>query len=396
MSRIRFLANYIFIGAAALAVLLLLACGSDPTPSPSPEPTATPVPTPTPMPMPTPTAVPVPTTTPSPTPEPLPPRDTFIPEGATIVVDARPSDILQSPVMEPLLDLLFNGEEGVLGFFDEFESETGISLRSIEFAEMYLDLAEVFEVVLNGSEDSDADLSNDLSNLGVALRGDLDEDDFVARLEESTAEDPGQDYETATYRGYTIYADSGENPDGFSFAFADEDTLLFGTADGVRAMIDVASGAAAQLSGEGVRALEGLGERDFGLIMVMPEGLPDAAMEGGEDNGNPLSAFGLGALAPQLTVMTLRLEGRSMGVQILEYYDQEADAAAAKEYNEGTMAMLGSMTGSADIQQLIADSEISQEGRSVSYEIRVDDSAVVAILNFLTSFMALGEAQPQG
>ena len=387
MSRIRFLSYCFSAGAAALVISLLLACGSDPAPTPAP--TATFVPPPTPTQRPTPT--PPPTATPAPTPVPSQARESFIPQGATIAIDARPSKIFQSPVMVPIIGVLFEGDGRVAGFFNDFERETGISLRSMEYMEMYMDFGEIFEMAMGGAENSDPELPD----LGVVLQGDLDEDDFVSRLENASETDPDQDYEATSYRGYRVYADTGEDSDSFAFAFADQDTLLFGTEDGVKAMLDVASGAASQISGEGVRALDGLGTRDFGIVLAMPEGLLDAAMESGEDNGNPLAAFGFGALAPPLTVMALRFEGRYMQVHTVEFYEDESVAAAAREYNEGTMAMVGSMFGSAKIQELIADSDISQDGNRVSYRSRLDEPGMSAILEFFSFFMALGQTQPQ-
>ena len=288
--------------------------------------------------------------------------------------------------------MLFEGTDGEAGFLSEFESETGISLRSLEFMEMYMDFGEVFEIAMTGAED----LQSELPDLGVVLRGnEIDQDDFLLMLEKANKEDPGLDFEATGYRGYQIHADAGEGSEGFAFSFADRDTLLLGTVDGIKAMLDVASGAAPQISGEGVRALDGLEDRDFGLILLTPEGLPDASAETGDASGNPLAAFGLGALAPQLTVMALRFEDRAMQVRTLEFYENESVAATAKEYNEGTMAMVGSMFGSPGIQALIADTDIRQDGNRLSYTSSVDQSGMTAIMDFLSFFTELGSAQPQ-
>lgn len=309
-----------------------------------------------------------------------------------MAIDARPSDIFRSPVMEPLLGLLFEGAGGEAGFLSEFEAETGIPLRSLEFMEMYMDFGEAFEIAMSGTED----LESEFPDLGVVLKGDdIDENDFVLMLEEANEEDPGVEFEATGYRGYQIHADAGEGSEGFAFSFADRDTLLLGTQDGIKAMLDVAAGAAPPISGEAVRALESLGDRDFGLILLTPEGLPDASTESGDASGNPLAAFGLGALAPQLTVMALRFEGREMQAQTLEFYEDESVAATAKEYNEGMMAMIGSMFGSPGIQALIAGTDIRQDGNRLSYTSSVDQSGMTAIMDFLSLFTELGSAQPQ-
>ena len=394
MSRTRFLRYCVSAGLAALAVLLSIACGSDPspTPEPTPEPTATLAPTPTLTPRPSPTPIPPPTATPVPALQPAPARESYIPQGATIAIDARPSDIFRSPVMEPLLGILFQGAGGEAGFLSEFEAETGISLRSLEFMEMYMDFGEAFEIAMTGEED----LESELPDLGVVLRGDdIDQDDFVSMLEKAKEDDPGLDFEATVYRGYQIHADAGEGSEGFAFSFADRGTLLLGTQDGIKGMLDVATGAAPQISGEAVRALDSLGDRDFGMILLTPEGLPDVSTESGDASGIPLAAFGLGALSPQLTVMALRFGDRVMQVRTLEFYENESLAATAKEYNEGTMAMVGSMFGSPGIQALIADTDIRQDGSSLSYTSSVDQSGMTAIVDFLSFFTELGSAQPQ-
>ena len=390
MSRTRFPSRLVLSGLAAAVVLLVIACGSDP--SPTPEPAATIVPPPTSTPKPSPTPIPPPTATPSPTVQPAPARESYIPQGATIAIDARPSEVFRSQVMEPLLGMLFGSTGGGAGFFSEFEADTGISLRSLEFMEMYADFGEVFELAMTGAED----LESELPDLGVALRGDdIDEDSFVSMHVKASEADAGVDYEVTGYRGYRIHVEVGERSEGFAFSFADRDTLLLGTQDGIKAMLDVSAGAAPQISGEAVRALDSLGDRDFGMILLTPEGLPDSSGGGGDASGNPLAAFGLGALSPQFTAMAVRIEGRAMEVRILELYDEDSVAAAAKEYNEGTMAMMGSMFGSPGLQALIADTDIRQDGNRLSYTSSVDQSGMTAILDFLSLFTELGSAQPQ-
>ena len=84
--------------------------------------------------------------------------------------------------MEPLLGVLFENAGGEAGFLSEFEAETGISLSSLEFMEMYMDFGEAFEIAMSGTED----LESELPDLGVMLRGgDIDEDDFKLMLEKA-------------------------------------------------------------------------------------------------------------------------------------------------------------------------------------------------------------------
>ena len=120
--------------------------------------------------------------------------------------------------------------------------------------------------------------------MGAALHGDFDEAEFLARLERAAQDDPGVEYAVEVYRGHELRVRRQlETRKASHFSFLDSDTLLIGTMEGVRAMIDVAEGAARPLSGEAVWALDALGDRDIGVILSTPPELPEEMMaQGGE------------------------------------------------------------------------------------------------------------------
>ena len=372
------------LGAFLLVALLIVACSAEPTPTPTP----TPEPTPTPTPLPTPTPTPDPTATPLPAHVPGSSRESFVPEGATLIIDADLSVILDSPVLAPLLETMLGVGGTEESVFDEFESETGISLRSIENAELYVDIEALFE--------AGADMGSmeevEPPTLGVVLRGDLDEAEFLANLEAAMAEDPSQEYDVDTHRGYDMYVDANGDADNFSFAFEDADTLLFGTTDALRAMLDVAAGAASPVSGEGVAALDAMGERDFGMVLIAPTEALEAATAEGEGNMGFLGTFGPVALSAPLSVTRILLDDSSMQIQSKQFFEDEADADAYKEYNEGIMALMGAMSGSTEIQSLIAGAEVTQDGLEVSFDLNIDAALITAILDFLSMMMQAGSS----
>ena len=373
------LSSRLLIGILAVAMVLILACGSDPepTPTPTPEPTPTPTATPTPEPTATPTRVPPAGSS----------RETLIPDGASLIIDADPSAILDSPVLAPLWEAMFGElgtEENVLS---EFESETGIDLSSVERTEIYMDIEALFEI---GGEPGSDDITEP-PTMGVVLYGDLDEADFLAKLESAMMEDPNQNYEALTYLSYSIYVDASGDRESFSFAFVDSETLLFGTTDAVQAMLDVASGTASPLSGEAVAALEALGERDFGMIVVAPLEAMEAAFAEGPENMGLLGT--LGPVAP-LSVTKMVLGEDSMQVQSRQYFEDESDASAYKEYNDGLVALMGVMSGSEEIQDLVEGIDIRQDGLGVTTDIEVDAASITAILDLLSLMMQVGGSQP--
>ena len=370
----RICAPLVYALLAAAVAATMVGCGEEPTPTPTPVPTATPTPTP----------VPTPTPTPTPTPVPRQAGDSLIPEGAALVVDADPATLLGSSVVTQLLDAFSGGQGTGEGLFSEFESVTGIPMSSVNRVEMYLDL----ETVLNIGLDPETDDSGPPPAIGIVLRGDLDEADFTVRLAQAMAEDPAVDYVEETYRGYTMQVDAGGDPESFSFAFADADTLVFGATDAVKRMLDVASGAAQAISGEAINALESMGDRDLGMIMAIPpEVLADAMQSSPEEQGL-LAFFGPGALAP-LAVTTMSVDDESLQLGSRQFFDDENAATAAREFNESTMSIMGTMSGSPELQALFANIQISQSGSEVAFEMTLDAASAMALQDFLNLFTQL-------
>ena len=384
MALVRCLQSVLLVSIVFLVALAAVACGSDPTPTPTPTPEPTQTPTPTPRP--TPTHTPEPTATPVPAPAPGSSRDSLVPDGATLVVDANLSEILDSPVMQPMIKLLFGGAESEGGVLEDFQNKTGISLASVDRAEVFLDLGSLSAL----GQDPDSVEGAGLPTLGVALRGGVDEEEFLAKLRMATSDDSNLQYDAVDYRGYTMYADANRKPENFSYAFADEDMLVFGSIDGVEAMLDVAAGAAAPMSGSGVAALEALGDRDIGVIMVTSADAMEAFTSEGADNLGLMGLISASGVNAPLSVTKILLDGDSMRIRSVQFFDNETDAAAYKEYNEGTMALLGAMSGSAEIQSLVADAEIKQDGAEVSLDVTVDADSLTAILDFLSLMTQAG------
>ena len=234
----------------ALTVLLVLACGSDPTPTPTPEPTATPVPTPTATPEPTPTPAPTATPTPAPTATQAPTAtpevedtsvslpessgESLLPEGAALVIEAYPAALLDSaaPLFAMLMELDPESAGGDIdGVVEDFRDESGIDLRLVTYAEMYMDL-ESFLGTIEGMDTTDVEF-------GMALYGEFDEDEIVATLER---ESDGS-HEVSGYRGFVVHRveDGGET---ISVSIIDSKMALIGADVSVEAMLDVAAGAA--------------------------------------------------------------------------------------------------------------------------------------------------------
>ena len=316
----------------------------------------------------------------------------LVPEEATLVIDARFADVFSSPVAASVAGVLSGDDEDGEGFFSDFERDIGISLSSIEYAEMFMDV----EAALDSGPTLQEGENTTGPSRGAALHGPFDMEEQIANFGASVDSESGVPHEVESYRGFDIYFDPSGGPDSLVLSFFDSDTMLLGTADGVRAMLDVASGVGRPFSGEAVQVLTGLGERDLGVIIIVdPELMLEMSGETGEQMG-PLGALNPNALTAPLTVASFRFEGNAMEVRTRQVFDDEDTATASKEYTEGTTAMLGAMIGSPELQEVLSGMEIAQDGRDVTQSLSIDTKQMEKILEFLLGLMAVGTPEPQG
>ena len=368
---------------AILAALVFVACGSEPTPAP---PAATLVPLPTATTAPTPTPVPSPT----PTPNVAPTRGTLLPEGATLAVDARVADILSAGMFATVLEAMLLVDESGGDLLGEFESELGVSPYSIEFVEAFVDL----EAALNAGLPAGPDEDLPEPTMGIVLHGEFDEGKVLASLEEET----GGEVTVEDYRGYPVFYGDTEQADGSAFSLLDSGTLLMGTVDGIKAIIDVAEGVDAPLSADDAQALDALGDRHLGIILSTPPEVMQMASEGTEGSGDGMAMLGMldpTAMSSPLTVMSVSMSDSDMEIITRQFFEEEAEARAAKEYSEGTMAMMGVMLNFPEIQELAGGIAIDQNGTEVTTFLSIDEAQLEAIFGFLTGLMSLEPGETQ-
>ena len=408
------LAPKLAVAVASLAVLLALACG-DPTPTPTAVPTATTAPTATPVPTPTPqqpTATPAPTVTPEPTADTgmsMGPGRSLLPEGSTLIVDGRPAAIFASPLMMPVLEAMFGDSESGMGIADEFEAQTGIDLRSVPYIELFMDLNVLLTMGMGGmgmGEDTERGMAlgmrMDEPPIGAALHGAFDEAEVIS----SFKRDPDVEFEVDVYRGYNVYtflyeADVYtflyEAGGGLSVAFIGSEVFLIGTTSGVEAMLDVQDEAILPVSGEMKKAFDALGDRDIGMAIALPPELLEMAA-GGEDampQLGMLSGFNLGAIAAQVSTIKLLLRDDALEIEGHQIFQDDTAAAAAKEYSEGIVAMLGTMASTPESKELIGGIGVSQSGTAVTLSMTIDATMLETILALLFPVMDMMPTAPQ-
>ena len=413
----------VILAGVVMSALLILACGSDPTPTPlptaTPQPTAPPVPTPTPTPEPTATPTPLPptpTTTPtSPappptverrglsvnTPEPeersplfgLRPDGSLIPEGASLIVEVYPSEVLDSGT--PFIDLILGSEDespgdAITSFVDEFQDGTGIDLFSVDYAELFMDV--------NALLGLDLDAGADELTFGLALYGDIDEDEIVASFDR----DEDTEYELSDYRGFNVYELKGAGDDPNTIGIVNADAIVFGSTDSVEAMLDVAARAAPALSGELREAIDGLGEwqlrvalesapEDFDVGGLLLEG------EGADTDMGLLGALDTSALTAPVTALGATFTDEAVDLEVRSVFEDSEAATGSSEYSGGLLLMAGAMLGtSPELGDFFSGIEVGQAENVSTLSLTVTPEVVELLLGVLTEgLMGPGIAAPQ-
>ena len=147
----------------------------------------------------------------------------LVPEGATLIAEIEVADILEKVDLDLLLDALpdeGDAPQTVDEALDLIVSVTGIDLRDITRAIIF------------------GDLQREDNYVGLIVRGVIDEEGLSAAIQRAS----GAPLSTETYKGRELHV-FGDEPDGFvTYTLLDQETLVIGTPDAVRHVVDVQEG----------------------------------------------------------------------------------------------------------------------------------------------------------
>jgi len=252
----------------------------------------------------------------------------LVPESATLIAEIQVAEILEKVDLDTLLDALPD-EEDVPQTIDEaldlIVSQTGIDLRDIS------------RVIFFG------DLEGEDDYFGLIVRGVFDEEGLVAAIQRAVGA-----LSTENYKGRELHIPP-EDPDSFAYTLLDEETLVLGSPDAVRHVIDVQEGDRDRAEGNVNAAFN---ELPRGLIRlslaVPPEALQDAGsgIEGFLEQqdlfgGLPISLESFDTL--EIIGFALGQDGDTLKLQVrLDFADQES-ASTVGDLLDGILKVAGSL-----------------------------------------------------
>ncbi len=290
----------------------------------------------------------------------------LIPERATLIADVNLSGLLASDAFTPFYDAipLDGGDSQTLDeLLGEAMTETGLDLRRISQASVFLDLSEAEEF------------------FGIIAASDFDEAELISSIEEAAGSPIG----TSDYRGRQLYHpedDSGS----FALTMLEGGTLAAGTPEAVRAVIDVQDGSGDRLSGDTMDAFNDLGP---GLIRLQTDlrsiGLDQVASGLGE---TPFMSDGLDGLPSVVETledlrhagMVLSQNGQTLAITAnLDFASPEA-ASDLGDFLDGVLKLGAGLVPEAEQADLLRRIEISHSGPRLRIRLEATAAELAELL----------------
>ncbi len=205
---------------------------------------------------------------------------------------ASPIDLIPSQSnMIAYIDLAqILDEMDVEGLYEEVPKETDapgtfeealdmLGIEELEDAYLFGDISEMMA--------SSEILEGPSGYFGLIVIGSFNQEQLIDAIETQSEEE----LISSDYKGYTIHAaSSGE----MALAILDSETIVIGTEESAKDVIDVKEGSQSSVKGEILKTYNDLGSGMVKLAMVMPDDLLDTMNEGmSEDSGMGINPFAI-------------------------------------------------------------------------------------------------------
>jgi len=281
----------------------------------------------------------------------------LVPEGATLIAEIEVAGILEKVDLDSLLDAVPD-EEDVPQTVDEaldlIVNFTGIDLRDISRA------------IIFGDPQREDDY------VGLIVRGVFDEKDLVAAIQRAVR----APLLTEIYKGRELHMPQ-DDPDSLVFTLLDQETLLLGSLDAVRQVIDVQEGDRDRAVGNVNDALNDLPR---GLIRVALAVPPEALQDSGEGiegflglqdlfGGLPISLESFDTL--EIFGFALGQDGDTLKLQArLDFADQES-ASTVGDLLDGILKVAGSLLPDNLPVGFLDRIQVDQSGNTVTLRLEI-------------------------
>ena len=183
----------------------------------------------------------------------------LVPNNANLVGLIEITGILQDKNLTGIYDTIPKGTSYPQSFYDalsKLKDEYNIDLMGFQEG--------LFFAEVSGSEDQG-------NYSGVIVEGTYNKSDLIAAIQSAA----GTELSTINYKDYEIYADEFQES---AIAFLSDNTLVIGTMEPVKDVIDVKKGDAKALGGEVLDSYNKLGDALIKVAVAVPSGVAEGQL----------------------------------------------------------------------------------------------------------------------
>ena len=284
----------------------------------------------------------------------------LVPAGANLIGKVQVAQILEDKDFATLFAAVPKDEDDPQTLDEllaQVPEEIGIDLRQFSSAVFFGDLARIDEY------------------LAVIARASFEEEELVAAIEKSRE----ATLTTALYKGRSVHTDADGD---IAFSVLGSDTLVLGTPDAVRAVIDVQQGDVERASG---RVYSEFGDLGDGIIRIALELPPEVAKQAEEFSGGLPFGFGQISLAAlkdaEVVGIAVDKDGTSIRVDARVDFTTEASATEVSEVVDGLLKVLAGLSPDEEIKALFRKVQVSRDNT----RLKVRFEATISELEGLVS-----------
>ena len=284
----------------------------------------------------------------------------LVPGGSTFIAQVNLDAILASDAFASLFNALPKDDEGPQTLneqLDEAISETGVDLRQLSQVSFFSDLAR--------SEEFSA----------MVVRGTFDEIEVISAFQNASESRLG----TSNYKGRLLYTSEDQSGTN-TLVLLEEENLVVGTMEAVRAVIDVQDGDRKRLSGEILNKFNDLGlglirlELDLSatnLVQQFPA-VGDVPLLGDAIESLPGIQDALRDL--QLVGLSLSQNGQIFVLRTnLDFANQES-ATDISAFLDGIVKLMAALSPDAEVQGLLNQIEVGSNRSRATFRIEMAPS----------------------
>ena len=314
----------------------------------------------------------------------------LVPAGTNLIAQANLRGILAS-----------DGLASIFGAFsdnmsqDEGDPQSLDELLDEAMAETGVDFRQFAQVVIF------ADISRNDEFVGLIVTGTYDEAAIVAAIERGAEGPVG----TSDYKGRRVYSFDGD-PDQPSLAFLGDDTMVLGSAEAVRAVIDVQDGDRQRASDSLLEAFDDLG-RGLLFRLELEVSVDDLLGQVLDLGGVPFLGDGLGNGIEGLpgalgALRDLKLLGLALGqngqILILRAnldFAGAASASAIGDFLDGIVKLAGGLSPDQQTRELLDGLQISRNGSRLTIRLEATGSELGGLVTGVSGLPGAGVSVPE-